>query len=311
MPTERETEPAGFPVVCPEPWKGSQNEPAPTATVVRDGLPVRLLGRANLSFRALSWLLVLCLAGCGTLPGGRKWGQDATLLPGWHRIGQAAVNAVTDPYTWVPAAGAAVFGIGNFDRRVSDWAREHHPVYGSRSRALSMSTDLVSVSRIAGVTTAVLTPSGDEPWGFLWSKAKGLAVEYAAVGAAGGATSGLKDLTRRQRPDGSGNGSFPSGHTTYAASWSSLGRRNLESIAMPGLLRGTLDVGFAGLTAGTAWARVEGGKHYPSDVLAGAALANLITGFVHDAFLGLEPGAPALTVEPAERGVVAALRIPF
>jgi hypothetical protein len=36
-----------------------------------------------------------------------------------------------------------------------------------------------------------------------------------------------------------------------------------------------------------AWARVEGAKHFPSDVLAGAALGYFITAFIHDAFLGL------------------------
>ena len=39
------------------------------------------------------------------------------------------------------------------------------------------------------------------------------------------------------------------------------------------------------LAAGTAWARVEGGVHYPSDNLFGAALGNFVATFVHDAFL--------------------------
>ena len=39
------------------------------------------------------------------------------------------------------------------------------------------------------------------------------------------------------------------------------------------------------IAAGTAWARVEGCKHYPSDVLFGAALGNFVAIFVHDAFL--------------------------
>jgi membrane-associated phospholipid phosphatase len=36
-----------------------------------------------------------------------------------------------------------------------------------------------------------------------------------------------------------------------------------------------------------AWARVEARKHYPSDVLAGAALGHFLTAFIHDAFLNL------------------------
>ena len=37
--------------------------------------------------------------------------------------------------------------------------------------------------------------------------------------------------------------------------------------------------------SGVAWARVEAGRHFPSDVLAGAALGNFITTFILDAFL--------------------------
>ena len=46
-----------------------------------------------------------------------------------------------------------------------------------------------------------------------------------------------------------------------------------------------LKTSFRLIAAGTAWARVEGGVHYPSDVLFGAALGNFVAVFVHDAFL--------------------------
>jgi membrane-associated phospholipid phosphatase len=49
--------------------------------------------------------------------------------------------------------------------------------------------------------------------------------------------------------------------------------------------RVTLKTSFRVIAAGTSWARVEGGKHYPSDVLFGAALGNFVAIFVHDAFL--------------------------
>jgi len=39
------------------------------------------------------------------------------------------------------------------------------------------------------------------------------------------------------------------------------------------------------LVAGTGWARIEASKHYPTDVLVGAALGNFIALLVHDAFL--------------------------
>ena len=50
-------------------------------------------------------LALLTVFGCGTMSNGRRWGQDATLLPGWQRVGQAAKDAFTDPKFLVPAAG--------------------------------------------------------------------------------------------------------------------------------------------------------------------------------------------------------------
>ncbi len=50
-----------------------------------------------------------------------------------------------------------------------------------------------------------------------------------------------------------------------------------------------LKTSFRALAWGTAWARVEGGRHYPSDVLFGAALGNFVAIFVRNAFLPANP----------------------
>jgi hypothetical protein len=52
----------------------------------------------------------------------------------------------------------------------------------------------------------------------------------------------------------------------------------------------------------TAWARIEAGAHYPTDVLAGAALGNFVSLFVHDAFLG---GDCSVSVTVTPQGVPA------
>src|SRR5512135_2006386 len=82
-----------------------------------------------------SILLILCsciLSACGTMANGRGWGQDATLAPGWGRVGQAALNAAMAPATWAPAAGAAALQFGHADRKIVDWAARENPVFGSR-----------------------------------------------------------------------------------------------------------------------------------------------------------------------------------
>ena len=55
--------------------------------------------------------ITLPLAGCGTLSNGRGWGQDAIYPVELKNIPRAALNALIDPQTFVPAAGALVFGL--------------------------------------------------------------------------------------------------------------------------------------------------------------------------------------------------------
>ena len=43
-----------------------------------------------------------------------------------------------------------------------------------------------------------------------------------------------------------------------------------------------------GMAAGTAWARMEANRHYPSDVLFAAAMSHFLSAFIHDAFMGLD-----------------------
>ncbi|MFL6547345.1 MAG: hypothetical protein ACJ8OJ_01540, partial [Povalibacter sp.] len=127
--------------------------------------------RMHLSVQGLSALIVLSTTGCASLPDGRGWGQDATLTPGWTRVREAATDAAKDPWVWAPLVGAAAFQIDNFDRRTSDWAREHTPVFGSEHNAEQWSDDLRNASAIAEYVTILATPSGDEPGEWIVNKA--------------------------------------------------------------------------------------------------------------------------------------------
>ena len=86
-----------------------------------------------------------------------------------------------------------------------------------------------------------------------------------SVVAGFGAAQGLKQVFPEQRPDGSGNDSFPSGHTAtaFAAATSILERRG-PGEGIPALALASL-VGLA---------RVEADKHHWYDVLAGAAIGS-------------------------------------
>ncbi len=92
------------------------------------------------------------------------------------------------------------------------------------------------------------------------------AVQAGASAVAGfGAAQGLKQVFPEMRPDGSGNDSFPSGHTAtaFAAATSILDRRGAGE-GIPALALAS----FVGV------ARIKADKHHWYDVLAGAAIGS-------------------------------------
>lgn len=256
-------------------------------------------------------VIVLALAGlggCATMSGGEAWGEGATLTPGWQRVRASAVAAAKDPYVWAPLAGAAVFQVGDWDRQVADWARREHPLFGSQRNAARWSDDLRSASSVAYVATVLATPGGDGADEWFADKAKGFAVGLTTRLATGGVTQALKQGVGRERPDGGDHLSFPSGHASASAVNTRLASRNLRWIAMDDSTRRLLDGGLLALTVGTSWARIEAGKHYPSDVLVGMALGNFLAAFINDAFLGAAPGdRRGVVVEAIPGGI--ALRV--
>ncbi len=206
---------------------------------------------------------VLCclLAGCAAAPSARE--------------------ALLDPMTWVPAAGALVLQVDDLDDDLSEWAVDHTPVFGSKSSA-DDGGDVIVVALVAEMALTSLaapkleTPCGRELHPFL--------VDVGIVGANGAIESVLKDVVTRSRPEGSSTSGFPSGHAMSAFTLSALSNRHLESVEMSTVLRGAAQVTNVALASGVAWSRVEASRHYPSDVLAGAALGNFFTRFFLDGF---------------------------
>jgi hypothetical protein len=246
-------------------------------------------------------LLAFLWAGCGTLPSGRGWGQDATLTPGWERVRAAAWKNATDPWTWAPLTLAAGLQIDDWDRRISDWARDETPIFGSTKHAEDASDTWRSASGYMWIASIFATQSGDGAGEWAWSKTKGAVVEIAAKGAGRALTSVLKDTVSRERPNGEDNRSFPSGHMTEAYGSAVMTSRNLDSTGFPESVIWPLRVVDYGLALGTGWARVEAGAHFPSDILFATGATNFLAGFVHDAFLGLGSN-PQFVVSPAPEG---------
>lgn len=238
--------------------------------------------------RRLAFAAICCwLGACGTLPSGGKWGASATLTPGMDRLGRAANHNLKQPSTWGSLLAAALIYVGGVDEQISDWAVENTPVFGSTDNAEHASDVLRDALVVATFGTAVATPSGDQPGEWIVAKTKGLLVEAAALHATTLTTDAIKSASGRSRPNGANDRSFPSGHTSRAAAAARLAERNLSVMDLRPSTDQVANVLLVGGVAGTAWARVEAGVHYPSDVLAGAALGSFVAAFVHDSFLGL------------------------
>lgn len=247
-------------------------------------------------------LLAALAAGCSTLPNGRTWGQDATATPGWERIRDSAINAARDPWVWAPLIGSAVIQIDDWDHRVSDWAREHTPVFGNTDSARDWSDHLRNASVLAHYAAIAATPGGDNPAEWIENKARGTLVSIAAVSSTVFVTRALKTSVDRGRPNGFGGESFPSGHTSSSAVHTRLASRTLRSIPMKSRARTGVDVGLTALTLGTSWARIEAGWHYPSDTLFSLALGNFLASFFYDAFMGLDDSPASVAFRPLPEG---------
>lgn len=244
------------------------------------------------------------VSGCGTLPNGQRWGQNATLMPGWQKLGDAAARAALSPATWIPAAGVVVFQIGDFDENLSGWAMDQTPVFGSRQDAADATDTIAAISNMELYLSIMLTPSGETPKDWALAKGKGAAVDFAAVALNAWTTDFLKSTTKRTRPDGSNDRSLPSGHASNAATRLTLAYENFKQLSLPQTAKTAIGIGSATLGALSAWGRVEAGRHYPSDVLAGLALGHFIALFVQDAFLGIDGEHLGLKAEPTDGGML-------
>ena len=269
--------------------------------------------RRRLLARVCGWAAVLVLSstGCGTLPNGRGWGQDATLRPGWQRIITSAVRAAKDPLVWVPLAGAAVLQIDDADESISDWAVDNTPIFGSVDSAKDARGYFGTLSEAALAITLLATPSGDEAPDWVTAKLKGGAFEYGARLLMYETVDVFKELSGRTRPDKSNDKSFPSEHAARVSFNSTLASRNTRSLQIPEQGRVALNVGYATLSALAAWSRVEAEGHYPSDVLVGAAWGRFLASFVYDAFLGVDHEPFLFNVYPIEGGGAVSLTFSF
>lgn len=246
-------------------------------------------------------LFAILLHGCGTMNNGRAWGEDASLTSDASSVRYAAGTAANDPITWLPALAAVALGLSHADHRIEQSLYDRTPVFDNPTAAGRASSRLRDATHILQLATLIATPSGASGSDIALNKARGLAVELAAEYTTKRTVGGLKSIIARERPNDGPRTSFPSGHSSTAFAYAALTRENVAVIDMPAGFRNALDWTALTLATATAYARVEAGAHYPTDVLAGAAIGNFLTRFVYNTF----SGAPLLlSVQPLQRGAM-------
>lgn len=209
---------------------------------------------------------------------------------------QVALESVLSPLTWVPATSAAAIQLGHADQKVSAWASSRTPVYGSRERAEQISDILLQSTGYAFAGTAASMQVG------------GVAPVIDAVGAEIGAGISMREVvnevkhnTSRMRPNGGGNVSFPSSHAAGSSLFATLSSRNIETYTLQPATTSALQYGLGAIAGATAWARVEAKQHYPSDVLAGAAIGHFFGAFITGMLFNSATGPVVVPVVVANR----------
>lgn len=234
--------------------------------------------RPHRSFAAV--FLIFC---CLTFAHPHAESFSAQLGAGLREAGGVALTTLKAPQVWGCGALAIACYATGLDQMISAWASGTNPVFGSISNADRWSTILRNSTEYGYfASTATQLILGPESKNRLLMLAATLGTGFLAVNATAAATGAGKTTVGRYRPDLSDHYSFPSGHTSTAAVFSTLGCKVIDRLDIPAPGKAGLQLGFALLTASTAWGRIEAKKHYPSDVLAGAAIGYFCGAFLSD-----------------------------
>jgi membrane-associated phospholipid phosphatase len=224
-------------------------------------------------------LLLCAFAGAATGKDAHPRRERESIL---RTVGLSAKHALLSPWTWGPAAASVVFYASGLDPVVSDWAMSNTPVYGSMAAASEASDFFQRMSHIGFYGSTLFAYATTMPRPGITGAALGIGGSYGAIALTAALTGAGKSSVGRLRPNESDTRSFPSGHTSNATVHATLACRNVDMMPMPRATRLLLQGALVSTAVATAWGRVEGGHHFPSDVLAGAALGHFVGAFASE-----------------------------
>jgi len=225
-------------------------------------------------------ILVFAQAGCVSNP---DITSKASVVS-WSNIGEAAYQSVKSKNTWVPLIGAVIIPLAEWDRDIVDWASEKTPIFGSNEEAGDISDRLNDLGKLNLIASSLMTP--DKKGSVIHNNATRLGFSAFALSVTSSMTNTIKSNVGWLRPDKSDRRTFPSGHSSRASTQAALSNSNIQRMSqLTSQQRRYWQMSTSTVAVLTAWARVEGDKHFFSDVLAGYALGNFIGNFVSKAFI--------------------------
>lgn len=245
---------------------------------------------------SLCILLSFLLVGCTTFP-------ETTKL--MRQVGQSAKKAIKDPNVWVPLAGAAIFALGDTDDDLTEDLSDNNPLFDSIDDARDASDAIRTFMITSAVASSFLQKYNSSEAGYKGLR-KSLLVDAASFGVTAAVTTSLKRIVKRTRPEGNTDTSFPSAHASAVFAANTLIGRRLDQSSLSLTSKKWLKVGFTGVSTLGAYARLEGNKHFASDVLMGAAIGHFIAATTFDTFSNQEN--TSVTVTPVSQGLVVNLR---
>jgi hypothetical protein len=256
-------------------------------------------------YRSTITTLSLLFLGCSTDVATHS---KTPTLPTLRHIKEAALNAATQKRVWVPLAGALIMSIDNFDEDTSKWATEKTPLFGSQDNANDFSNNLNKALALSAVASALMTSNDNNLTSQITHKGQTLGLELSIYEVNSGLSRVLKRASGRDRPDNIKDDSSPATHATEAFTAATLTQRNLQATTLSDSQKKWSTIALDSSAYLVSWARIESNKHYPSDVLFGAALGNFMSAFMYDSFMEEKDDSLNIKIIPTYDGLTLELQ---
>lgn len=173
---------------------------------------------------------------------------------------------------FIPLALSAGFYISGLDYHIEQFSRQFQPVFGSTLLAQRRSDQFRTLLKWEAIVVTLLSLDAQKHWNV---KIAAMNFSQFIIGYSLtiNATYALKHLTHRKRPDNSNLHSFPSAHVSSATFFTLQIMNHINMNYIPGSISQLIKWESVLLTGAVGWGRIEGNKHYVSDVLGGVAVA--------------------------------------